>query len=141
HGGMKLVFMTPSMDEAMKNIDNPDALFVSWIGGPNTIDKVDIEPLRSFTVVYVFNLNTFPTCQEAIGCFKMVKKKFEEKEMSLKMVIVEENADRLQDLPSPSERMLEAQKVTFPCRYDAPRNYGSIFEENDEQQSYRTYQL
>ena len=123
------------------NIGNPDASVVSWIGGPYTIEKVDIEPLRGFTVVYVFNPNTFSTSQEAIDCFKMVKKKFDEKEIGLKMAIAEENPNLVKDIPSPSERMLEAQKVTFPCRYDAPRNYGSIFEENDEQQSYRTYQL
>ena len=141
HGGKKLVFLTPSMREALMNIGNPDASVVSWIGGPYTIEKVDIEPLRGFTVVYVFNPNTFSTSQEAIDCFKMVKKKFDEKEIGLKMAIAEENPNLVKDIPSPSERMLEAQKVTFPCRYDAPRNYGSIFEENDEQQSYRTYQL
>ena len=101
HSGKKLVCLTPSITEALLNRCNSEIPMVSWLGGPETIELVDFEPLKGHTVVYLVNPNTFFTAQEAIDCLERVEEVLKKKDISLQMAVVEEEPQNRQEhLPS-----------------------------------------
>lgn len=109
HSGKKLVLLTPSMTEAFRNRGNQDAAVASWVGGPAAFGKVDIEPLKGHTVVYVLNPNTFFTPQEAVDCLEIVVERLQKvEEINLKVAIVEEVPGQSRDASTAPERLQTA---------------------------------
>ena len=111
HSGKKQVYLTPSLAEALINRNNPNAVVVSWMGGVETIDLVDFEPLKGHSVVYILNPNTFFTAQEAIDCLVKVREKLEEMEITPKVAAVNEVPNRVNSLPPGSKRLDIAKEI------------------------------
>ena len=90
HSGKKQVILTPSLTEAIMNRNNPDATVVSWLGGTHTLEHIDFEPLKGYSILYVLNPKTFSTKQEAVDCFYQVKQIMEAKEISFNFATTKE---------------------------------------------------